>query len=104
VIYVDGDAYDTDYIEANEIVELANGDYAKLENSINIDGDWYETDDDDICYADDTEEHALKIDCWMCVSSEKWYTNAIEAIHGPNTMCLYHPDHAPEHLTTSNEE
>ena len=104
VIYVDGDAYDTDYLGDNEIIELANGDYARLENSINIDGDWYETDDDDICYAEDTEEHALKEDCWMCVNSEKWYTHAIEAIQCPNTICLYHPDHAPEHLTTSNEE
>jgi hypothetical protein len=83
---------------------LANGDYASLEASVEIDGDWYETDDEDICYAEDTEEYALKEDCWMCVNSEKWYTNAIEYIECPNTISVYHPDHAPEHLTTSNKE
>ena len=103
-VCIQGDYYHTDYLSDNEIVELCNGDYAKLEDSIEIDGDWYETDDEDICYAEDTEEYALKDDCWMCASSEKWYTNAIEYIQCPNTMCLYHPDHAPEYLTTSNEE
>ena len=104
VAYVNSTPYDTNYLGDNEIIELANGDYARLEDSICIDGDWYETDDEDICYAEDTEEYALKEDCWMCVNSEKWYTNAIEYIECPNTISVYHPDHAPEHLTTSNKE
>jgi hypothetical protein len=103
-VCVHGDYYHTDYLSDNEIVELRNGDYAKLEDSINIDGDWYETDDEDICYAEDTEEYALKDDCWMCTHTDKWYTHAIEAIQCPNTLCQYHPDHAPEYLTTSNKE
>ena len=102
VIRVNGEYYDEDYLGDNEIIELANGDYAKLEDAVEIDGDWYETDDEDICYAEDTDEYALKDDCWMCAHSDKWYTNAIEYVEV--NCALFHPDHAPEHLTTPNEE
>lgn len=99
VIYVDGNYYDENFLGDNEIVELRNGDYARLEASIEIDGDWYETDDEDICYAEDTDEYALKDDCWMCTHSDKWYSDA-EAyveINGEK----FHPKYAPE--TTEGE-
>lgn len=101
-VRVDGDYYHTDYLEDNEIVELANGDHARLEKAVNINGDWYETDDDDICYAEDTEEYALKEDCWICARSDKWYTDGEEYVE---INCeKFHPSVAPEQTEESNKE
>ena len=94
VICVDGNYYDENFLNDNEIVELRNGDYARLEASVEIDGDWYETDDEDICYAEDTDEYALKDDCWMCTHSEKWYTHRVECVEIDGET--FHPKHAPE--------
>jgi hypothetical protein len=94
VICVDGNYYDENFLGDNEIVVLRNGDYARLEASVEIDGDWYETDDEDICYAEDTDEYALKEDCWMCTHSDRWYTNRVENVEINGE--LFHPKYAPE--------
>ena len=101
VVWINGDAYDENYLEDNEIVELRNGDYARLDDAVNIDGDWYETDDEDICYAEDIEEYALKEDCWMCRHSDTWYTNAVENVEINGD--LFHHRFAPETNTGESE-
>ena len=99
VICVNGDYYDENYLDDNEIVELDNGDYAKLEDAVEVDNAWYHIDDDRICLCEDTEEYALKEDSWLCAGSDNWYTDdeAYVEINGEK----FHPDHAPE--TTEGE-
>jgi hypothetical protein len=103
VIYIDGNYYDENYLDDNEIVELDNGDYARLEDAVEIDNAWYHIDDDRICLCQDTDEYALQEDCWQCDGSDNWYSSNTDYIQCPNTLAMYHPDHAPEHLLTSNE-
>jgi hypothetical protein len=116
VIYVDSqDAYyDVDYLEDNEIVELANGDYEHMNNCVFIEsaGEWYRDDDDavvhdhngyaqllDDCVCLDNGEYALTDEAFYCEGSNEWYLldNLDPVIVDGKT---YHPDHAPE----TNEE
>ena len=96
-IYVDcnSEHYDEDYLDDNEIVELNNGEYAPLDEAIEVDGDWYHIDDDRICRTEDTDEF-LRVNngCWQCTESGNWYTDSIDwvVVNGEK----YHPDHAPE--------
>ena len=97
-INVDCEYYDEDYLADNDIVRLENGDFAHIDNAICVDGcSWYHCDDDDICYAEDKGEYALKEDCWQCASSDKWYTDDIEYVEVDGET--YHPDHAPAQTT-----
>ena len=97
-IEVNGEYYDEDYLSDNNIVQLDNGDYVHLDDAVCIDGyGWYHCDDDDICYAEDKGEHALKEDCWQCASSDKWYTEDTACVEVDGET--YHPDHAPEQTT-----
>ena len=95
-IWVESDSeyYDVDYLDDNEIVELNNGEYEKLENAVEVDGDWYHVDDDRICRTEDTDEFLLVNDgCWQCEESGNWYTDSIDFVEVEG--CKYHPDHAP---------
>jgi len=74
-VYVNDEYYDEDYLSDNEIVCLENGDYASLGDCVEIDGDWYVSDDPDVCYAEDVEEYRLKDDCWQCEDSGNWYND-----------------------------
>ena len=67
--------YHVEYLSDNNIVELANGEYEDLDNCVEIDGEWYHTDDPDVCYAEDVEEYRLKDDCWQCEDSGNWYND-----------------------------
>ena len=95
-VYVDcnSEHYDEDYLDDNEIVELNNGEYAPLDEAIEVDGDWYHIDDDRICRTEDTDEF-LRVNngCWQCTESGNWYTDSIDwvVVNGEK----YHPDHAP---------
>ena len=96
VIYVDSQSeyYDVDYLDDNEIVELNNGDYAPLDEAIEVDGDWYHVDDDRICRTEDTDEF-LRINdgCWQCEESGNWYTDSVDFVEVNGDK--YHPDYAP---------
>ena len=95
-VYVESQSehYDEDYLDDNEIVELNNGEYAPLDEAIEVDGDWYHIDDDRICRTEDTDEF-LRVNngCWQCTESGNWYTDSIDwvVVNGEK----YHPDHAP---------
>jgi len=92
----DDEYYDTDYLSDNSIVELHDGDYTHSDNAVYIESEdaYYHCDDDDVCYAEDTERHELKHDCWRCVESNNWYTDDEDNVEIGGD--LYHPDHAPE--------
>jgi hypothetical protein len=102
VVYVDSqsESYDVDYLDDNEIVELNNGEYAPLDEAVEINGDWYHVEDDRICRTEDTDEFLLVDDgCWQCEESGNWYTDSIDFVEVEG--CKYHPDHAP---TTDEED
>lgn len=99
-----GDYYDVNYLGDNNIVELANGDYSHTDNAVYIEStdEWYDCDDDDICYAEDTNEYELRSDCWFCNGSNYWYTDAIDYVEVDGEK--YHPDHAPEVEEETNDD
>lgn len=96
VVEVGGECYDSDYLSDNGIVELANGDYEHHDNAVYIERDdaYYHCDDNDICFAQDTDRYELKSDCWQCAESNNWYTGDEECVEIDGET--YHPDHAPE--------
>lgn len=105
VVCVDGDYYHTDYLAHNEIVCDIDGDYRRLEDCIFIESDseYYPSDDDRICYAQDTEMYELTERCWLCTESDKWYTDDCEdwvEIEGDR----YHQDNAPEQTKEETNE
>ena len=95
-VYVGDDYYDIDYLSDNNIVELACGDFEYMDNAVYIDSEdaYYHCDDDDICYAEDTNQYELKDNCWYCEGSDRWYTDDEDSVEIDGIM--YHPDHAPE--------
>jgi hypothetical protein len=93
-VFADDDYYDEDYLDDNNIVQLEDGDYTHTDNAICVGHAWYRDDSDDICYAEDIEEHALREDCWTCASTAKWYTQAVDYVEVDGET--YHPDEAPE--------
>lgn len=115
VVYVESqdEYYDTDYLSDNDIVELVSGEYEHLDNAVEVDGDWYHHDDDDICYDEYNDRHQRTDDCvctedlgmvhrsdaWQCAETNNWYSDNIEHIEVDGET--YHPDHAPE---TNNDE
>ena len=96
VTRVDGEDYDTEYLSDNSIIELHDGEYEHSDNAVYVESEdaYYREDDDDICYAEDTERYELKHDCWRCVESNNWYTDDTDNVEVDGD--LYHPDHAPE--------
>lgn len=96
-VYVDcnSEHYDEDYLDDNEIVELNNGEYAPLDEAIEVDGDWYHVEDDRICRTEDTDEF-LRVNngCWQCTESGNWYTDSVDYVEANGDK--YHPDYAPE--------
>jgi hypothetical protein len=94
-VYVEScsDYYDMDYLSDNEIIQLENGEFEKMEEAIEINGDWYSIDDDRICRFEDTDEYGLTEDGWQCEESCNWYTDDTEYVEVNG--CKYHPDHAP---------
>jgi hypothetical protein len=95
-VYVDSqsESYDVDYLDDNEIVELNNGEYAPLDEAVEVDGDWYHIEDERICRTEDTDEFLLVNDgCWQCEESGNWYTDSIDFVEVDGKK--YHPDHAP---------
>lgn len=95
-VEADGEYYHDDYLDDNGIVCLHNGDYTHRDNAVYIESqdEYYESDDDAICYAEDSNQYELKDDCWCCTESGNWYTEDEDNVEIDGE--LYHPDHAPE--------
>jgi hypothetical protein len=92
----EGDWYDSEYLSDNDIVQLHDGDYTHSDNAVYIESEdaYYSDGDDDICYAEDSNRHELKDDCWQCTETRNWYTDDEDSVEVDDK--LYHPDHAPE--------
>lgn len=109
-VYVESqeEYYHSDYLSDNNIVELLNGDLEHTDNAVEIDGDWYHNEDDDICYDEYNECYQLFKNCtntedmglvhdddtWQCAASDRYYTDNVE--HVEVDGATYHPDHVPE--------
>ena len=64
VVYVDGVAWDSENL-SGEIVQLENGDYANLDDTVTVDDEYYLPDDSRVCEIEG--EYYLKEDCWQDV-------------------------------------
>lgn len=108
-IEADGDWYDCRYLERNDIVRLANDDYARRDNAVLcVDGDeWYRDDDSDIAYCEyDNNYHRIdncvetedkgwvhEDDAWQCEASSNYYSHNTDSVIVNDFA--YHPDHTP---------
>jgi hypothetical protein len=95
-VYVDGEYYHDQYLDDNSIIELHNGEYEHSDNAVYIHSAdaYYHCDDDDICYAENTNQHELREDCWCCAESGNYYTDDEDSVEVDGET--YHPDNAPE--------
>ena len=96
VIEADGEWYDDRYLSDNNIVQLHDGEFAHSDNAVYVESadEYYLEDDDDICYAENTNQYELVEDCWQCEESGNWYTDDEDYVEVDG--CKYHPDNAPE--------
>jgi len=98
-VYVDSQSewYDPDYLSDNEIIELECGEYAPMDEAVEINGDWYLMDDERICRFEDTDEYGLTEDGWQCASSCNWYTDDCDKFTEYEGE-RYHDDYIPQHV------
>ena len=75
MVEVNDNYYHNEYLHDNGIVELYGGEYAELDDTVCIDGDYYLHDDECIVRCEDTDDYAHIDACWMCAISGKWYIN-----------------------------
>ena len=79
VAYIGEAAFDSENLP-NTVVELrGGGSYAYREDAVEIDDDWYLRDDGRICLANDTDEWALRSDCWQDRHGA-WFSDAQERV------------------------
>ena len=96
-VYVDSqrESYHERYLSDNGIVELRNGEYEHHEEAVEINGEWYHIDDEDICRTEDTDEFLLRDDgCWQCTHSGNWYTDSIDFVEVDGEK--FHPKYCPD--------
>ena len=86
--------YHGDYLEDNNIVELETGDLEHVDETVEIDGNFYTRDDERICYFKDTLEWGLCEDGWQCTHSCDWYTDDTDYVEVNGER--FHPDYCPE--------
>lgn len=94
MVEADGEYYHDEYLCDNNIVRLADDRYTHIDNAIYIESEdaYYDVDDSDICYAEDTNRYELTHDCWQCEESNAWYTTDIDCVEIDGMS--YHPDSA----------
>lgn len=118
-VYVGDNYYDTDYLFENDIVELADGDYACRDETCYIErldeyhlvdncthcehSNEYELERD--CVQLHDGEYAHMGDCWQCEHSNEWYLND-DSDSRYETECgkTVHIDHADEYAPTTEGE
>jgi hypothetical protein len=109
--YVEGwDEYvDNNYLSDNNIVRLENGDLMDESDTVEIDGEYYDNDDERIVFCEHEEMYRLIRECielhdgtwalesesWKCHATSDWYlSSAVEPVVVDGET--YHPDDAPE--------
>jgi len=105
VVYVDSqsESYDMDYLSDNEIIELECGEYAPMDEAIEINGDWYLMDDERVCRFEDTDEYGLTEDGWQCAQSCNWYTDDCED-YTEYKGERYHDDYVPQEIADATAD
>jgi hypothetical protein len=105
VVYVDSQSehYDQDYLSDNEIIELECGEYAPMDEAVEINGDWYLMDDERICRFEDTDEYGLTEDGWQCASSCNWYSEDCDK-YTEYEGERYHDDYIPQHVADATAD
>jgi hypothetical protein len=105
VVYVDSQSehYDQDYLSDNEIIELECGEYAPMDEAVEINGDWYLMDDERICRFEDTDEYGLTEDGWQCASSCNWYSEDCDKFTEYEGE-RYHDDYIPQHIADATAD
>lgn len=94
-VLVDGEHYHSEYLSDNEIVELANGEFARMDDAFccEIRGRWYHVDDgvraEDLGGAMVHEDEA-----WLCAASDEHYSVKVEPVTIDGET--YHPDWVDE--------
>jgi hypothetical protein len=97
VVHCNDEYYDEDYLDDNEIVRLENGEHESLDNAVEVSGEWYHIDDERICHTEDTDEYALREDCWQCAESGNMYTDdCTDFVVYEDER--YHNDHIPANV------
>jgi hypothetical protein len=112
VVHIGDEAYDEDYLSDNSIVRLHNGEHCHSDNAVYIESvdEYYECDDEDICYDDYNSEYALREDlveledgsmchqddAWMCEHSKDWYSDNDSDERVEIDGKTYHKDYVPE--------
>lgn len=110
-IEVGGTSYDSEWLSDNGIVQLHDGDYAKDDEAVYLNGcgEYYLADSDDICYTV-AGEYELVCDCveladgnwclrddaWQCEHSGDWYENDVDSVTTKGGKRI-HEDYADEY-------
>jgi hypothetical protein len=104
-VYVDSQSeyYDQDYLDDNEIVELENGEYAPMDEAVEINGDWYLMEDERICRFEDTDEYGLTEDGWQCAQSCNWYSDDCDKFTEYKGE-RYHDDYIPQEIADATTD
>lgn len=85
-VYVDGPC---GYYPEDEVITLEDGGLCLRDEAIQIDGDWYHEEDDDICFVDRHQEYALREDC---VYTDGGWELASECFRLPNNEYIHEED------------
>lgn len=100
VVWVNGEAYDEDYLDDNDIVELHDGTYVKEEDAVwsDRDNEYYRPDE-----VVDTEDEGWVPceDAWQCAESGDWYSSNTEFVLLDGEK--YHPDNLPDEEEEDDE-
>lgn len=101
IVWVGANAYDGDYLEDNDIVELADGEYAHVRDAVHSPWDdyWHLR---DACVQTEDEGWVPREDVWQCQASGKWYSTNTAPVEIDDAK--YHPDFAPEREEEDDEE
>lgn len=112
VVHVGDECYDEDYLGDNDIVRLHDGECVHSDNAVYIESvsEYYECDDEAICYDDYNDEYAMRDalvqlhdgsmchadNAWCCDESGDWYSEDDTDDRVEVDGCTYHRDNAPE--------
>ena len=98
-VWVGGTAYDEDNLPDN-IVRLFNDDYAEIDDTVSVNGEYYLDNDILIVHLSGGEcprtgdSYALRDDTWTCARTGLIYSNYVENAEVDGET--YHPDNVPE--------
>jgi len=119
-VYCNDEYYDEDYLGDNDIVRLECGDACALDDAVYVEScsEYYEQDDERVCYDDYNERYELRDDCVelhdgsMCHSDDAWMCEATDTYYSDNDSDerveidgkFYHKDNAPVTDAETTEE